>query len=120
MDELASAGPDSTAIHEHSTTVQPTEQPDPEVMKRKLMASVPKDQQQVFAWPLRWDLLDNAPPDVMQRIEGEFCIWVREYLWESSTFHQLPTYFYQPGLTRGYVPSWGRKRRRFLAFLCSR
>lgn len=43
---------------------------DPEQKKRQLMSLVPKDKDKVFAWPLRWDLLDRAPEDVSQRIQG--------------------------------------------------
>jgi hypothetical protein len=47
-------------------------QSDPAALKRQLMASIPKDKAGVFAFPIKWDVLDRAPKDVKDRIAGAY------------------------------------------------
>jgi RNA-binding protein 25 len=42
----------------------------PEKIKRQLMATIPKDRSGVFAYPIKWHQLDDAPQEVKARISG--------------------------------------------------
>lgn len=39
-------------------------------LKKELMATIPKDQAGVFAFGVKWEVLDRAPPDVRERVAG--------------------------------------------------
>ena len=43
---------------------------DPAVVKRQLMASIPKDREGVFSFPIKWEVLDRAGLEVKGRIAG--------------------------------------------------
>ena len=41
-----------------------------EERKKLLMAIVPKDQDAVFSYPVKWEMLDSAPQDVKTKLSG--------------------------------------------------
>lgn len=76
-EQAASGAPEQASKPEAAATL-PSPAPaaaapqpaDPEQLKRQVMARVPKGQDAVFAWQVRWELLDAAPADVKQRIQA--------------------------------------------------
>jgi hypothetical protein len=43
---------------------------DAAALKKQLMASIPKTQEAVFAYPMKWAQVERAPQEVMERISG--------------------------------------------------
>lgn len=41
-----------------------------EERKKQLMAIVPKDQDAIFSYPVKWEMLDSASPDVKSKLSG--------------------------------------------------
>lgn len=78
QEEQAASGAPEQASEPEAAATLPSPAPaaaapqpaDPEQLKRQVMARVPKGQDAVFAWQVRWELLDAAPADVKQRIQG--------------------------------------------------
>jgi len=56
----------------------------PEDIKKKIMASIPKNQEGVFAYKVKWEQIDRGPADVKERISGWIGKKIKELLGEEE------------------------------------
>ena len=75
LQAVRESGPGSSAALPAAPSAVPREAPAAfvnvaEERKKRIMANVPKNQDDIFAYPVKWEMLDKAPQETKSKLEG--------------------------------------------------